>query len=179
MTTHVLLWQCGRLYHAEQQIRTAIQKLRDGSFDSKTSDGVRLLGKAISAAKRKADEENSTVYMSRVPTPQELSQIVPAVMAKVQPFDPKVDLGEVDDIFKQIVPECVSKAAIEFKDKLDEFVKELKTDFACKSDMARATLASLGLPASIQVFRTQSSTHPRVVLWSTHPQPSWSIPRLT
>lgn len=83
------LLQCGRLYHAEQQIRTALQKVSDTSagFSKKTSEAARLLGRAISAAKRKADEENNTVYMSRVPVPHELENVVPAVMAKVVPFD--------------------------------------------------------------------------------------------
>ena len=85
-------------------------------------------------------------------------------MAKVVPFDPKTEFADVKDIFEQIVPECVSKAAIEFRDKLDTFVKDLKTDFACKSDMARATLASLGLPASIQV---QSGYTAHLILSST------------
>ena len=104
------------------------------------------------------------MYMSRVPVPHELENIVPAVMAKVVPFDPKTEFADVKDIFEQIVPECVSKAAIEFRDKLDTFVKDLKTDFACKSDMARATLASLGLPASIQV---QSGYTAHLILSST------------
>jgi hypothetical protein len=48
------------------------------------------------------------------------------------------------------VPSVVTEASVEFKSLLEKRVEEMKTAVRESNDMAKATLASMGLPAALE-----------------------------
>lgn len=85
-----------------------------------------------------------------------------AVLAKPEAFDPASFLGKHEDPFKAIVPPSVLEAATELCSMQDAILQKCKADGTENADLARALLASLGLPAAVEAcsVRAGSGTAP-------------------
>lgn len=84
------------------------QKILDGAKkDLKTvskelNDAFRILGEHLGTTLLRADKENATVYLQRIPAFNDLPQIVPAPLVKSIP--PAFDSGR-DGLFASVIPD--------------------------------------------------------------------------
>eukprot|EP00941_MAST-03F_sp_MAST-3F-sp1_P001555 g1555.t1 len=102
--------------------------------------------------RQSAEDDNRTIYMDIIPDEEELEAIQAAKVAK--PIDFSLDgiggAGVSVDIFEQIIPAAAAAAAEEFHSEVAKLLGELRGEATLQTDIARAQLASLGLPASVE-----------------------------
>ncbi len=72
------------------------------------------------------------------------------MQAKAKPFEPTKEMDGIADYFADFVPQVVAAAVKEFGEMAAALVNTVKEEAQTASDTMRATLASLGLPASLQ-----------------------------
>lgn len=111
------------------------------------------LRKKIKEMHETSETDNNSVYMESVPDADALKTIEAKVLVKPIVFDVLNELGTKEngeDLFRSIVPSVVTEASVEFKSILEKRVEEMKTIVRESNDMAKGTLASLGLPAALE-----------------------------
>jgi len=115
-------------------------------------ESVEKLKKKVKGIFDDALETNNSVYFDIVPDASELEEVDAKILAKPIPFDilNELDNKHSDDLFRAIVPPVVSEAAVEFASMLEKLVEETKASVRESGDMAKGTLASLGLPAALE-----------------------------
>ena len=143
-------------------------------------ESVDILRKKIKEMHEASESDNNSVYMESVPDADSLKTIEAKVLVKPIVFDVLNELGSKDhgdDLFRSIVcsncslslsvhlndthpsthihlslqvPSVVTEASVEFKSLLEKRVDEMKTAVRESNDMAKGTLASLGLPAALE-----------------------------
>jgi len=111
---------------------------------------------------REAETDNNEVYHYKVPTIKELDIIQEKVMCSETEFSLD-DIEPMKNPFTGWVPEIVAKANKEIKTTLHKRKKQLGVQVNEKNDMARALMASLGLPAKLDSIETTNTGLPDVV----------------
>lgn len=151
--------ECGRLAYANALITRAQQVNQSiGSQNKKRTIALEDLRGKIFSVKKEADNKNRGVYFDIEPDPNQLEAISPLMLAKAKSFDPVAEMeGKgILDFFANYVPQTVSIAMNEFNSKAQAIIDSVKEEALTASDTMRATLASLGLPASLQASSTDS-----------------------
>lgn len=147
--------EVARLHEALRLIRDAHDTLDNGpKWDGKEDVGesIEALEKKVKEKFETANTDNNSVYMEEVPDASSLEDIDAKVLVKNIDFDIVNDLGgrHGDDLFNSIVPQVVTEAVVEFQSLVDKRVEEAKTSVKENNDLAKAKLASLGLPAALE-----------------------------
>eukprot|EP00939_MAST-03C_sp_MAST-3C-sp1_P005462 g5462.t1 len=139
-----------------------------GDWDDKETvmESVEKLTKIVKQRFDDARDTNNGVYFDAVPEADELDAIDAKILAKSIPFDILNDLDNKhnEDLFRSIVPPVVTEAAVEFASMLDKLVEESKATVRENNDVAKGTLASLGLPAALEAEVTGDSGLSRSIL---------------
>jgi len=109
-----------------------------------------------------ADKDNKEVYHYKVATLNDLDVIQEKVMCKETEFS-LTSIQPMKNPFQGWVPEIVAKANKEIKTNLLKRKKQLGAQVNEQNDMARALMASLGLPAKLDSIESTNKGLPDVV----------------
>eukprot|EP01006_Ploeotia_vitrea_P044484 TRINITY_DN66835_c5_g1_i1.p1 TRINITY_DN66835_c5_g1~~TRINITY_DN66835_c5_g1_i1.p1 ORF type:complete len:959 (-),score=543.42 TRINITY_DN66835_c5_g1_i1:42-2918(-) len=138
---------------------TQAKKFED-SLVGGLADGRSKLHELIQTRLREAVKDNDTVYVQPVPKLADIQPVEKKLVVKAVPFDMSSIQGSFDkdhNPFESLVPNEVRKKADEFKDQEVAVVTDLRHQVQEKTGFARATLASLGLPASLEALEVDAS----------------------
>ncbi|CAK0747325.1 hypothetical protein CVIRNUC_001757 [Coccomyxa viridis] len=137
-----------RLKEAQKNIATAKRdiKMTSKELNQQLADMEELL----SANLRRAERENSTVYLQRVPNIADLPAIQAFPVAKsVTPSG--LDASQ-EDIFREVIPDGSAKALSRYTDVVDALIREQNDRLAGASDDARLRLRERDLPDCLQAL---------------------------
>jgi len=109
-----------------------------------------------------AEKDNNEVYHYKVATLNDLDVIQEKVMCKETEFS-LADVEPMKNPFQGWVPEIVAKANKGIKTSLHKRKKQLGAQVNEQNDMARALMASLGLPAKLDSIESSNKGLPDVV----------------
>jgi programmed cell death 6-interacting protein len=147
--------------HAADEVAPEIARLRDASAQlaparaqskacaRELADALSALDARLAAALAKAERENATVYLQRVPAISELPAIAPAVLVK--PIAP-TDLDGASDaeggggLFSSVIPDSSAKALSQYTARVDDLVRKAADELCAASDAARVRLREWELP---------------------------------
>ncbi|CAG9461626.1 unnamed protein product [Pedinophyceae sp. YPF-701] len=145
--------ELARLREAHRLMATARHVASRGlSHDTKLENALLMLEEDVNAALNKAERENNTVYLARIPEHSTLPEIQPAPL--VRAIQPDLKPREAQDYFRNIVPESATRAVSKYTDMVDRAVRDTLDALAEASDEARAKLRLWDLPDALLALRS-------------------------
>ncbi|KAL6777540.1 HLM1 [Auxenochlorella protothecoides x Auxenochlorella symbiontica] len=105
----------------------------------------------------KAERENATVYLQRVPAEADLPPIAPASLVKpVAPADLEAVDDEVRNLFSSVIPDASAKALSRYTEMVDIVIRKATEALDAASDEARLRLREWDLPEALQALEAGS-----------------------
>ncbi|GAB4820758.1 hypothetical protein N2152v2_007804 [Parachlorella kessleri] len=105
----------------------------------------------------RAEKENATVYLQRVPNDADLAAVAPASLVKsVQPADLR-PAGEESGMFGGVIPESSARSLSKYTDMVDSLIRTQLDKLAAASDDARLRLREWELPECLQALDARST----------------------
>lgn len=147
--------------HAADDVAPEIARLRDASAAlapartqsracaRELADALSALVARLAAALAKAERENATVYLQRVPASSELPTITPAILVKsITPtdLDGASDAEGGGGLFHSVIPDSSAKALSQYTSRVDDLVRKAADELCAASDSARVRLREWELP---------------------------------
>jgi len=145
--------------HAADEVATEIARLREASASlaparaqakacaKDLADALQALDARLAAALAKAERENATVYLQRVPATSELPAISPAILVKsVTPTDLDGASEAENGLFRSVIPDSSAKALSQYTSRVDDLVRKAADELCSASDEARVRLREWELP---------------------------------
>jgi len=145
--------------HAADEVAPEIARLRETSAAlaparaaakscaRELADALASLDGRLTTALARAERENATVYLQRIPPASDLPPIAPASLVKPTPpgdLDGAADAAT--GLFAGIVPDSSAKALSTYTARVDDLVRREVGRLEGGTDDARAALATAGLP---------------------------------
>ena len=144
-----------RLHRAEAILTAAISEGKKNKLNSNQLTPADSLLRIITTAKATAIHENNVIYMESVPADKDLPAIIPAVMVK--PLPP-VELTQSETpfcpYFASLLPKLVRQIRGEFGNEMDALMTKASLDCGGASTEARTFLSNLGLPGSLESYKS-------------------------
>ncbi|KAK9909798.1 hypothetical protein WJX75_007558 [Coccomyxa subellipsoidea] len=162
------------LYEAESQMQAAAQQRAEDNVNieiTRLKEAQKALGEAkrdikqtskelnaqladmeesLATQLRRAERENSTVYLMRVPNIADLPLVQPHSVAKsVVPS--QLD-ASAESLFRDVIPDGSAKALSRYTDMVDALIREQNDRLAAASDDARVWLRERDLPDCLQAL---------------------------
>lgn len=137
--------EIAQLKAAQIPLNAAKKEAKAASKD--LQENVAEKERAIAERLAKAERENATVYLQRVPAAADLPGVVPAVLVK--PVQPSDLTPAVDNMFRGVVPETTTKALSKYTDLVDSLIRNQTDALDAASDDARVHLRQWELPESL------------------------------
>ncbi|EFN58134.1 hypothetical protein CHLNCDRAFT_141882 [Chlorella variabilis] len=138
--------EIARLRASQQVLVQAKAEARNASKE--LQDNVAWKEQWIATRLQKAERENSTVYLQRIPAEVDLPPIVPASLVKPTPpgdlLKPTAD--EQQSMFTSVVPDNSAKALSKYSDMVDSLIRSQMHKLNGASDDARIRLREWELP---------------------------------
>lgn len=149
--------EIAQLKVAQTTLTAARREAKNASKD--LQDNVAEKEQAVATRLAKAERENATVYLQRVPAAADLPGVVPAALVKpVLPSElSSGGTTESSFLFKSVVPEATTKALSKYTQLVDTLVRTQTDALADASDEARIRLREWELPESLQALEPGST----------------------
>ena len=160
--------------HAADDIAPEIARLRDASASlaparaqskacaRELADALSALDARLATALARAERENATVYLQRVPAISELPAISPAVLVKsITPtdLDAASEAENNGGLFHSVIPDSSAKALSQYTSRVDDLVRKAADDLCAASDSARVRLREWELPDCLDALNSSSSAN--------------------
>ncbi|KAJ9513660.1 hypothetical protein QJQ45_015416, partial [Haematococcus lacustris] len=176
-----MLAQVAKGMHAEDKVNVEVAVLREAfqrlqaakklarGETSDIVDSVQRVQEAITLALGKAEKDNNSIFLQRVPAFLDTGVSVQGACL-VQPFKPAaLDLA-TENLFSHLVPDtrfpppacpCVrsAKALSRYTDMVDDVVRGLRDKLATATDNARIKLRELELPETLDALDPRSNSN--------------------
>ena len=161
------LMQSSRALRAEDKVNSEIAVLQEAF---KRLQATKKFAKAVSmemvdSANRqqetiqlmltKAEKENSTIYLQRVPHFADLPAIQGALLVK--PLPPASLTQPMDNLFSGLIPDSCAKALSKYTDMVDGIIREQLDRLATATDTARIKLKEWELPDTVEALDAKTS----------------------
>jgi programmed cell death 6-interacting protein len=152
--------EIARLSVAEQHLVQCLNIATKYKLSPAFADGANAFLKTVTASKATAEHDNRTVYMDAVPPTQSLTEIAGLLMVKPLPiFDYYASLAAAGvppepPLFQQILPVEISEVKSSADDRLKEFLRSTTAQANESSNEARVVLSSVGLPGSVESYKS-------------------------
>eukprot|EP00208_Stichococcus_sp_RCC1054_P002835 CAMPEP_0206140322 /NCGR_PEP_ID=MMETSP1473-20131121/9097_1 /ASSEMBLY_ACC=CAM_ASM_001109 /TAXON_ID=1461547 /ORGANISM="Stichococcus sp, Strain RCC1054" /LENGTH=740 /DNA_ID=CAMNT_0053534441 /DNA_START=308 /DNA_END=2527 /DNA_ORIENTATION=- len=155
------LLSSGDAFHADDQVASEITRLREAQkvmapvkkdlrgVNKELVDAVKALDETIARHLTRAERENATVYLQRVPATKDLPPIVSAMLVK--PLVPQLD-SSGEGLFDSVIPDNSAKALSRYSDMVDAMWREQREVLDAASDDARLRLRQWELPEALQAL---------------------------
>ncbi|MEW5305101.1 MAG: hypothetical protein WDW36_007663 [Sanguina aurantia] len=161
------LTQSAKFLHTEQRVNVEIAVLQEAfkrlqstkKFASAVSAdalaSVAAIQESVQFALTKAEKDNSTVYLMRVPLFAEAPAISGALLVKAS-RPAGLDSGE--PLFTGLVPDGCAKALSKYTDAVDSLIRAQLDKLAGATDAARIKLRECELPDTLEALEARSLT---------------------
>eukprot|EP00887_Chlorella_sp_A99_P006063 scaffold22.g6063.t1 len=134
----------GILAAAKKEAKNASKELQDNVAAKEAAVATRLV---------KAERENATVYLQRVPDEADLPPIAPhSVVRPVPPPDLRPTEEQQHGLFTTVVPDTSAKALSRYTDMVDGLIRRQLDALAGASDEARLRLREWELPEALNAL---------------------------
>lgn len=118
-------------------------------------DTIKLSEEVLSKALTKAERENATVYLQRVPAFSDLPDIQPYILVKSLPL---TDIDAADEtLFQTVIPDTSAKALSKYTEMVDQVIRQQKDRLEAASDEARLRLREWDMPEALQALDAGSA----------------------
>lgn len=140
------------------RLRVAKVKLAEAKREAKNAskelqESVAYKESAIDTRLAKADRENATIYLQRIPDGGDLPAIVPVALAKpTTPGDLSAAGDKASTMFSSVIPDTATRSLSRYSDLLDSLVRGATDKLAAASDEARLRLREWELPEALQAL---------------------------
>lgn len=127
------------------------------SASKELQEATALKEEAAATRLTRAEKENATVYLQRVPLNSDLPAIAPASLVKsVAPSElrPVQEAG----MFKGVVPESSARSLSKYTDMVDALIRQQMEKLAAASDDARLRLREWELPEALHALDSSNAT---------------------
>ncbi|KAK9820581.1 hypothetical protein WJX72_011897 [[Myrmecia] bisecta] len=153
--------------HAQEEIAPEIARLKEAQrvllpikkdvkqCSKELNDGFKRSEDLLIANLAKAERENSTVYLQRIPNFADLPAVLGASLVKSIP-PPDLD-ASTEDLFGSVIPDTSAKALSKYSELVDEVYRTQMDKLAAASDEARIKLREWELPECLQALEAGSA----------------------
>ncbi|KAL6757097.1 BRO1-like domain-containing protein [Haematococcus lacustris] len=165
-----MLAQVAKGMHAEDKVNLEVAVLREAfqrlqaakklarGETSDIVDSVQRVQEAITLALGRAEKDNNSIFLQRVPAFLDTGVSVQGACL-VQPFKPAaLDLA-TENLFSHLVPDTSAKALSRYTDMVDDVVRGLRDKLASATDNARIKLRELELPETLDALDPRSNSN--------------------
>lgn len=118
-------------------------------------DNVKHSEEVLSTALVKAERENATVYLQRVPNFADLPPIQPYILVKSLSL-PDIDAAG-ETLFQTVIPDNSAKALSKYTEMVDNLIRQQKDKLEAASDEARLRLREWDMPEALQALDAGSA----------------------
>lgn len=118
-------------------------------------DNIKYDEEVLSTALVKAERENATVYLQRVPNFADLPPIQPYILVKSLPLT-DVDASQ-ESLFQSVIPDSSAKALSKYTEMVDSLIRQQKDKLEAASDDARLRLREWDMPEALQALDAGSA----------------------
>ncbi|KAL4420092.1 hypothetical protein ABPG77_000573 [Micractinium sp. CCAP 211/92] len=139
------------------QVTLAQAKVEARNASKELQENVAWKEQWIATRLQKAERENATVYLQRIPQEVDLPPIVPAPLVKpTPPANLKPTAEEQQSLFTCVVPDNSAKALSKYSDMVDSLIRAQMHKLNGASDDARLKLREWELPEALQALEAGS-----------------------
>ena len=144
-----------RLTAAEALLQSALALSQQHKLAPSVAATADELLMRVRALKNTAVKDNDMIFFSTVPPAAELQAIVPVAMVKPIPLpEPK---GPVPRLFGAVLPASLQRTLALVRERATAMAQTAQRDGSQATDQAREMLASVGLPTSLEVYKSGDS----------------------
>lgn len=116
---------------------------------------IQQLGQLIEAQCKAAEKDNHTIYMERIPVPDDLPVIGKACLVKSIPIENQLSNESLEeDLFPGLMTTRVRKVVSELKAQVSELEQASVKNCTSKKTQATAQLNAWGLPGTLQAYES-------------------------
>jgi programmed cell death 6-interacting protein len=141
---------------AECLLAQSVVKAKGAKFSQSEISNVEGLLSKITTMLKLRLSDNEVIYLESIPDESDVPKIVPKAMAKLalpENFNTlfnKNNGTHDSDLFRLMIPTVVRKSAKKYEERLSNLLSTMDKKCREKNRLARESLASMGLPASIE-----------------------------
>ena len=115
---------------------------------------------AVKRLKFTAAKDNATIYHDKVPESRLLAEVTPIPMVKPAPLpayptNPNVSAEAV--LFADVLPKEVRSLLTQYRERVSSLVSQTEGTATSASNTGRAALSAIGLPGSLEVYKSGGS----------------------
>ncbi|WIA35320.1 hypothetical protein OEZ86_003775 [Tetradesmus obliquus] len=140
---------------SEAFVRMQSVKALAKAVSSEMADSLKSQEEVLTLALTKAQKDNNTVYLERVPAFADVPAVQPAILVKAAP-PTNLDASS-ENLFSGLIPDSSAKALSKYTDMVDSISREQLTALADATDAARITLKQAELPDLLEALDGVSS----------------------
>eukprot|EP00884_Botryococcus_braunii_P008240 jgi/Botrbrau1/17417/Bobra.0054s0013.1 len=154
--------QSGAALHAADEIASEIARLKEAQLallpikkeakqcSKELQDALANSEATLNMTLAKAERENATVYLQRIPKASDLPPILPSPLVK--PIPPTDLDASGEGLFHSVIPDNSAKALSKYTEMVDGLVREQTDKLEAASDEARLKLREWDLPDCLQAL---------------------------
>ncbi|WIA15140.1 hypothetical protein OEZ85_001828 [Tetradesmus obliquus] len=135
---------------SEAFVRMQSVKALAKAVSSEMADSLKSQEEVLTLALTKAQKDNNTVYLERVPAFADVPAVQPAILVKAAP-PTNLDASS-ENLFSGLIPDSSAKALSKYTDMVDSISREQLTALADATDAARITLKQAELPDLLEAL---------------------------
>ena len=149
-----------RLARAEDIFTSTISLGKSKRIHAATLSTAETFLDAVKRLKFTAVKDNETIYHDPVPERGALAEVIPIAMVKPSqlpsyPTNPNVSPEE--PLFADVLPKEVRSLLTTYRERVASIVSQTESIATKATDAGRADLASMGLPGSLEVYKSRGT----------------------